>query len=113
MARRRRRRRLPRHAIAARIRTRAGERLNSAALVADGNHARVDGFVSLGVLVSAAVVGLRLPIAEPIIGLAITVVILHITWQSWRTIAPALPTTSTGTKTRRPREARASFRPGT
>jgi cation diffusion facilitator family transporter len=61
--------------IAARIRTRAGERLNSAALVADGNHARVDGFVSLGVLVSAAAVGLGLPIADPIIGLAITAVI--------------------------------------
>jgi len=66
--------------IAARIRTRAGERLNSAALVADGNHARVDGFVSLGVLVSAAVVGLGLPIADPIIGVAITLVILNITW---------------------------------
>jgi cation diffusion facilitator family transporter len=77
--------------IAARIRTRAGERLNSAALVADGNHARVDGFVSLGVLVSAAVVGLGLPIADPIIGLAITVVILHITWQSWRTIRAWAP----------------------
>lgn len=77
--------------IAARIRTRAGERLNSAALIADGNHARVDGFVSLGVLVSAAVVALGLPIADPIIGLAITVVILHITWQSWRTIRAWAP----------------------
>jgi len=77
--------------IAARIRTRAGERLNSAALVADGNHARVDGFVSLGVLVSAAALGLGLPIADPIIGLAITAVILHITWQSWRTIRAWTP----------------------
>jgi cation diffusion facilitator family transporter len=67
-------------------RTRAGKRLNSAALIADGNHARVDGFVSLGVLVSAAVVALGLPIADPLIGLAITLVILQITWSSWRTV---------------------------
>ena len=77
--------------IAARIRTRAGKRLNSAALVADGNHARVDGFVSLGVLVSAAVVALGLPLADPLIGLAMTLVILHITWQSWRTIRAWVP----------------------
>ena len=44
--------------IAAQVRLRAGRRLNSPALVADGNHARVDGFVSLGVLASAAVVAL-------------------------------------------------------
>jgi cation diffusion facilitator family transporter len=72
--------------IAAQIRTRAGHRLNSPALVADGNHARVDGFVSLGVLLSAAVVALGAPIADPLIGLAITVVILHITWESWHTV---------------------------
>jgi cation diffusion facilitator family transporter len=77
--------------IAARIRTRAGERLNSAALIADGNHARTDGFVSLGVLLSAALVGFGLPIADPLIGLAITVMILHITWQSWRTIRAWAP----------------------
>ena len=76
---------------AARMRTRAGQRLNSAALIADGNHARVDGFVSLGVLVSAAVVGLGLTIADPIIGLAITALILHITWQSWSTIRAWAP----------------------
>jgi cation diffusion facilitator family transporter len=76
--------------IAAQIRTRAGHRLNSPALVADGNHARADGFVSLGVLLSAAVVALGAPIADPLIGLAITVVILHITWESWHTVrAPA------------------------
>jgi divalent metal cation (Fe/Co/Zn/Cd) transporter len=43
--------------------------MNSPALVADGNHARVDGFVSLGVLASAAVVALGVPIADPLIGL--------------------------------------------
>jgi cation diffusion facilitator family transporter len=75
--------------IAARIRTRAGHRLNSPALVADGNHARVDGFVSLGVLASASVVALGLDIADPLIGLAITIVILKITWDSWHTVRAA------------------------
>src|SRR6266567_1884062 len=72
--------------IAAQVRLRAGRRLNSPALVADGNHARVDGFVSLGVLASAAVVALGLRLADPIIGLVITAVILKITWDSWQTI---------------------------
>lgn len=72
--------------IAARVRLRAGRRLDSAALVADGNHARVDAFVSLGVVASAAVVALGLEIADPLIGLAITLVILKITWDSWQTV---------------------------
>jgi cation diffusion facilitator family transporter len=72
--------------IAARIRSRAGERLDSPALTADGNHARVDGFVSLGVLVSAAVVALGASIADPIVGLVITLVIIRITWESWHTV---------------------------
>ena len=73
--------------LAARVRLRAGRRLDSPALVADGNHARVDGFVSLGVIASAAVVALGVPIADPLIGLAITFVILRITWDSWRTVS--------------------------
>jgi cation diffusion facilitator family transporter len=78
--------------IAARIRLRGGRRLNSAALVADGNHARADGYVSLAVVASAAVSALGLPRADPLIGLAITLVILRITWQSMRTIrAEQLP----------------------
>lgn len=72
--------------IAAHIRLRAGMRLSSPALVADGYHARTDGFVSLGVLASAALVALGAQVADPIIGLIITVVILRITWQSWRTV---------------------------
>jgi cation diffusion facilitator family transporter len=75
--------------IAARVRLRAGRRLDSAALVADGNHARVDAFVSLGVVASAVVVGLGAEIADPLIGLAITLVILRITWDSWRTVRAA------------------------
>ena len=72
--------------LAAQIRLHAGRRLNSPALVADGNHARVDGFVSLGVLASAALVALGAQLADPIIGLVITLVILHITWESWHTV---------------------------
>ena len=77
--------------IAAQVRLRAGRRLNSPALVADGNHARVDGFVSLGVLASATVVALGLKLADPIIGLLITAVILRITWESWHTVSEAEP----------------------
>jgi cation diffusion facilitator family transporter len=77
--------------IAAQVRLRAGRKLQSPALVADGNHARVDGFVSLGVLASAAVVALGLRLADPIIGLLITAVILRITWESWHTISTADP----------------------
>ena len=72
--------------IAAIIRSRAGRRLDSPALVADGNHARADAYVSLAVVASAAVVALGLDIADPLIGLSITAVILRITWHSWLTV---------------------------
>jgi divalent metal cation (Fe/Co/Zn/Cd) transporter len=72
--------------IAARVRLSAGRRLDSAALMADGHHARADAYVSLAVIGSATVVDLGAPIADPIIGLGITLVILRITWQSWGTV---------------------------
>jgi cation diffusion facilitator family transporter len=72
--------------IAAQVRLRGGRRLDSPALIADGNHARTDGYVSLGVIGSAILVALGMPIGDPIIGLVITLVILHVTWQSWRTV---------------------------
>jgi cation diffusion facilitator family transporter len=72
--------------IAARIRLAAGRRLDSPALLADGAHARADGYVSLAVVAGAAVVALGLEVADPLIGLAITGVILRITWQSWQTV---------------------------
>jgi cation diffusion facilitator family transporter len=72
--------------IAALVRTRAGNRLDSPALIADGNHARADAYVSLAVIASAVVVAIGVPIADPLIGLGITLVILRITWQSWRTV---------------------------
>jgi cation diffusion facilitator family transporter len=73
--------------LAAQVRLRAGKRPSSPALIADGNHARIDGFVSLGVVVSAIVVGLGARIGDPIVGLLITLVILKITWDSWRTVS--------------------------
>lgn len=75
--------------LAAQVRLRAGHRLQSPALIADGKHARVDGFVSLGVVASAAVVAAGLKLADPMIGLVITLVILRITWESWRTVRNA------------------------
>jgi divalent metal cation (Fe/Co/Zn/Cd) transporter len=72
--------------IAAQVRLRAGRRLSSPALVADGYHARTDGFVSLTVVCSAIAVALGSQAADAIIGLAISLVILRITWQSFRTV---------------------------
>ena len=68
------------------MRTRAGRRLDSPALVADGDHARADAYVSLGVIASAAVVALGSTIADPLIGLGISLLILRITWHSWQTV---------------------------
>jgi cation diffusion facilitator family transporter len=77
--------------IAALIRTRAGRRLESAALIADGAHARADAYVSLAVVASAAAVAVGADVADPVIGLAITAVILRITWRSWRTVTDDSP----------------------
>ncbi|OBK79510.1 cation diffusion facilitator family transporter [Mycobacterium sp. 1274761.0] len=59
-------------------RIRVGRRIGSAALVADGLHARTDGFTSLAVVLAAAGVALDFPLADPIIGLIITVAILAV-----------------------------------
>jgi len=59
-------------------RIRIGRRIGSAALVADGLHARTDGFTSLAVLVGAGGVASGFPLADPIIGLVITVAILAV-----------------------------------
>ena len=74
---------------AALIRTRAGRKLESPALIADGNHARADAYVSLAVIGSALAIGLGLPILDPVIGLVITGVIIRITWHSWQTVSRA------------------------
>ena len=72
--------------VASKVRKRAGHRLDSPALIADGNHAAADAYVSLAVIASAIVVAIGAPIADPLIGLAITLVILRITWESWHTV---------------------------
>jgi cation diffusion facilitator family transporter len=82
--------------LAAIVRLRAGRRLESPALIADGYHARTDGLVSLAVVFSAIAVALGLQAADPLIGLIISLVILRITWHSWQTVKadPRLPSPS-------------------
>jgi cation diffusion facilitator family transporter len=74
------------NAIAARVRLAGGRRLDSPALVADGQHARSDAIVSAGVILSAGAVALGAPVVDPLIGLVITLMILRITWESWTTV---------------------------
>jgi cation diffusion facilitator family transporter len=64
--------------VVAQYRVRTGRRIGSAALVADGLHARTDGFTSLAVVFSALGAWLGFPLADPIIGLLITVAILFV-----------------------------------
>jgi len=68
------------------FRIRVGRQIGSAALVADGHHARVDGITSLAVFFGALGILLGFPMADPIAGLIIAVIILVILWQSGRTI---------------------------
>jgi len=64
--------------LVALYRIRVGRQIGSAALIADGLHARTDGFTSLAVVLGAAGVALGYPLADPIIGLVITVAILAV-----------------------------------
>lgn len=64
------------------FRIRVGRQIGSAALVADGYHARVDGWTSLAVLVGATGVWVGYPLADPIVGLLISVAIFVIVWQA-------------------------------
>ena len=66
------------------FRIRVGKQIGSAALVADGNHARTDGFTSLAVLAGAIGVWLGYPLLDPIVGLGIGIAILVIVWNSAR-----------------------------
>jgi len=68
------------------LRIRVGRAMNSAALIADGYHARTDGLTSLAVVLGAAGVWFGFPLADPIVGLFITVAILGIVWQSARAV---------------------------
>ena len=68
------------------FRIRVGREIGSAALIADGYHARVDGLTSLAVLFGALGVWLGYPLADPIVGLIITVAIFGIVWQSGKAV---------------------------
>ncbi len=68
------------------FRIRVGREIGSAALVADGYHARVDGWTSLAVLVGAVGVWLGYPLADPLAGLSITLAILVVVWQSGKAV---------------------------
>jgi cation diffusion facilitator family transporter len=72
--------------IVAVLRIRTGREIGSAALVADGYHARTDGITSLAVLAGATGVWLGFDLADPLIGLGISVVILRIVWLSARSV---------------------------
>ena len=72
--------------IVAVLRIRAGREINSAALIADGYHARTDGLTSLAVVAGALGVWLGFPLADPIVGLGITIAIFGIVWQSARSV---------------------------
>jgi cation diffusion facilitator family transporter len=67
-------------------RIRVGREIDSAALIADGYHARTDGLTSLAVVVGAVGVWLGFPLADPIIGLLITITIFGIVWQSAKAV---------------------------
>jgi cation diffusion facilitator family transporter len=68
--------------IAAILRIRVGREMSSAALIADGYHARADGITSLAVIVGAAGVWFGFPLADPIVGLLIAATIVVVVWQS-------------------------------
>jgi cation diffusion facilitator family transporter len=70
----------------AQLRIKVGREIGSAALVADGRHARVDGLTSLAVLFGAVGVWLGYPLADPIIGLLITAAIIRIVWDSGKAV---------------------------
>ncbi len=71
-------------------RIRVGQKIGSAALVADGVHARTDGFTSLAVVVGAIGVMLGFPLADPIVGLIISVAIIFLLWGTVRSIGGRL-----------------------
>lgn len=70
----------------AQFRIKVGKEIGSAALIADGYHARVDGLTSLAVLFGAVGVWLGYPLADPIVGLLITAAIFRIVWESGKSV---------------------------
>ena len=80
--------------VVAQFRIGVGKEIGSAAMVADGQHARIDGFTSLAVLVGAGGVWLGYPVVDPIVGILITIAILFIVKDSalsmWRRMMDAV-----------------------
>ncbi|WP_277960037.1 cation diffusion facilitator family transporter [Frigoribacterium faeni] len=76
--------------VVAIYRIRVGRRIGSAALVADGVHARLDGFTSLSVVLGAVGVLLGFPLADPIIGLLIAVSIMVLLWGTMKSVGARL-----------------------
>lgn len=68
------------------FRIKVGKEINSVALVADGYHARTDGYTSLAVLAGAIGVWIGFPLADPIIGILISIAIFRIVWQSVKAV---------------------------
>ncbi|HOW15862.1 MAG TPA: cation diffusion facilitator family transporter [Methanosarcina sp.] len=72
--------------LVAKYRIRVGKEIGSAALIADGYHARADGFTSLAVLFGAFGVWMGYPLADPIVGILITVAILRMVWEAGKSV---------------------------
>ena len=76
--------------VAAQYKIRAGRRLRSLALIADGKHSRTDGFASLGAVVGVAGAGLGAAVLDPVAGLVITVIIAGVGWETGRSLTGRL-----------------------
>ncbi|MBV8445782.1 MAG: cation transporter [Candidatus Dormibacteraeota bacterium] len=76
--------------LAAEYKLRAGRRLRSTALIADGRHSRVDGVASLGAVAGVAGAALGAPILDPVAGLVITTIIAVVAWETGRTVTGRL-----------------------
>lgn len=72
--------------VVAVFRIRVGKEIESAALIADGYHARTDGLTSLAVVIGVLGVHFGFPLADPIVGLIITLMIFGIVWQSAKAV---------------------------
>lgn len=70
----------------ARLRMKVGHEIGSAALVADGHHARADALTSLAVIIAAGGVWLGFPLADPVVGLVVTLIIFHIAFVSGKCV---------------------------
>lgn len=76
--------------VAAEYKLRAGRRLRSLALIADGQHSRTDGFASLGAVVGVVGAALGAPILDPVAGLVITVIIAGVAWETAKSLTGRL-----------------------